>query len=112
MYLIAAEASVASNETNARTYVNFITSRRNANPITSTGAALTAAIIEERRKELAFEGDRYMDMLRLKTDVVRGANYPAAARSFPVSNFRRQLPLPQGELDANANIRSQQNPGY
>jgi hypothetical protein len=53
-----------------------------------------------------------MDMLRLKVDVVRGANYPVAARSFPVSNFRRQLPLPQSELDANANIRSQQNPGY
>lgn len=112
MYLIAAEASVATNETNAKTYLNFITSRRGATAITSTGATLKNDIINERRKELAFEGDRYMDMLRLKVDVVRGTNYPVAARSFPVSNFRRQLPLPQSELDANANIRSQQNPGY
>ncbi len=28
------------------------------------------------------------------------------------SNFRRILPIPQGELDANPNIREQQNPGY
>lgn len=112
VYLIAAEASVATNENNARTFVNFITSRRNAPAITSTGSALFADIIAERRRELAFEGDRYMDILRLKQDVVRGANYPAAARTLAVSNFRRQWPIPQGELDANPNIRSQQNPGY
>jgi starch-binding outer membrane protein, SusD/RagB family len=94
------------------TYVNYITSRRNATPIASTGAQLFEDIITERRKELAFEGDRYLDLQRLKRDVVRSVNYPAAARNIPYSNFRRVLPIPQAELDANENIRSQQNPQY
>ena len=112
MYLIAAEASLPSNEVDALTYVNYITSRRGAAAIASTGAQLLEDIITERRKELAFEGDRYHDIQRLKRNVVRGTNYPVAARSLEYSNFRRILPIPQTEADANPNIRSQQNPGY
>lgn len=112
MYLIAAEASLPGNEADALTYVNAITSRRGAPAIASTGAQLFEDIITERRKELAFEGDRYMDLMRLKRDIVRGTQYPAAARNIPYSNFRRILPIPQTELDANPAIRTQQNPGY
>lgn len=112
MYLIAAEASLPANETDALTYINFITTRRSAPAIASTGAALFEDILAERRRELAFEGDRYMDLMRLKRDVVRSVNYPAAARNMPYSNFRRILPIPQTELDANENIRGQQNPGF
>lgn len=112
MYLIAAEASLPTNEVDALTYVNYITSRRGANPIISTGAQLLEDILTERRKELAFEGDRYLDIQRLKRDVTRGTNYPTAARSIVYSNFRRILPIPQAETDANTNIRPQQNPGY
>lgn len=112
MYLIAAEASLPGNEADALTYVNYITSRRGATAIASTGAALKDDIIKERRKELAFEGDRYFDLQRLKQDVVRSNNYPAAARNIPFTNFRRILPIPQSELDANPTIRSQQNTGY
>jgi hypothetical protein len=112
MYLIAAEASLPTDEAAALTYVNYITSRRNAAAITSTGAQLFEDIITERRKELAFEGDRYLDLMRLKRDVVRGANYPASAKTIPYSNPKRILPIPQVEMDANPNIRSQQNPGY
>lgn len=112
MYLIASEASLPSNETDALTYVNYITSRRGATAIASTGATLLEDIITERRKELAFEGDRFMDMQRLKRDINRSANYPAAARSILYSNFRRILPIPQTEMDANPNIRTQQNSGY
>jgi len=112
MYLIAAETSLPADETGAKTYVNTITSGRNATAITSTGAALFDEIITERRKELAFEGDRHFDMQRLKRDITRSVNYPAAAQSILYTNTRRILPIPQAELDANANIRSQQNPGY
>jgi hypothetical protein len=111
MYLIVAEASVETNVADVLTYVNAITSRRNASPIVSN-PNLMDDIIKERRKELAFEGDRFLDMNRLKLDINRSANYPASARSIPYSSFRRLLPIPQTELDANANIRSQQNPGY
>jgi hypothetical protein len=61
---------------------------------------------------LAFEGERYHDLQRLKRDVVRGANYPASARTIAFSNFRRIMPIPQGELDANPTIKTQQNPGW
>jgi len=61
---------------------------------------------------LAFEGDRYLDLQRLKLDIIRTTEYPASARSLPYSSFRRLLPIPQSELDSNPNIRSQQNSGY
>ena len=112
MYLIAAEASYPANEADAIKYVNEVTSRRGATAIASTGAALLEDIITERRKELAFEGERYHDLQRLKRDVVRGANYPASARTIAFSNFRRIMPIPQGELDANPTIKTQQNPGW
>ena len=112
MYLIAAEASYPANEADAIKYVNEVTSRRGATAIASTGAALLEDIITERRKELAFEGERYHDLQRLKRDVVRGTNYPASARTIAFSNFRRIMPIPQGELDANPTIKAQQNPGW
>lgn len=112
MYLIAAEASLPTLESDGIKYVNLLTAARNATPIASTGTALFEDIITERRKELAFEGDRYLDLQRLKRDVVRSSNYPAAARSIPYSDYRRILPIPQTELDANSNIRGQQNPGW
>jgi starch-binding outer membrane protein, SusD/RagB family len=112
VYLIAAEASLPTNEADAKTYVNFITSRRGASAITSTGSQLFEDIITERRKELAFEGDRYLDLQRLKRDIVRSNNYLPTSRTVPYSVFRRILPIPQTEIDANPAIATQQNPGY
>jgi hypothetical protein len=112
IYLIAAEASLPGDEPGALTYVNYITSRRNATAIASTGAQLFEDVITERRKELAFEGDRYLDLQRLKRDINRSNNYPASARIIPYANFRRLFPIPQAELDVNPNVRSQQNPGW
>jgi phosphatidylserine decarboxylase len=112
MYLIAAEASYPSNTADALKYVNEVTSRRGATAIASSGSALLEDIITERRKELAFEGERYLDMQRLQRNIVRSKNYPASALSIEFSNYRRIMPIPQGELDANPNIKSQQNPGW
>ena len=112
VYLIAAEASLPGDETGAKTYANYITSRRGATAIASTGTQLFEDIITERRKELAFEGDRYLDLQRLKRDITRSSNYPPSALSIPYSNFRRLFPIPQAEMDANPNIRGQQNPGW
>ena len=112
MYLIAAEASYPSNTADALKYVNEVTSRRGATAIASSGSALLEDIITERRKELAFEGERYLDMQRLQRNIVRSKNYPAAALSIDFTNYRRIMPIPQGELDANPSIKSQQNPGW
>ncbi|MEY4049734.1 MAG: hypothetical protein RL262_568 [Bacteroidota bacterium] len=112
MYLIAAEASYPSNTADALKYVNEVTSRRGATAIASSGSALLEDIITERRKELAFEGERYLDMQRLQRNIIRSKNYPASALSIDFTNYRRIMPIPQGELDANPNIKSQQNPGW
>lgn len=112
MYLIAAEASLPANEADALTYANYITSRRGATAIASTGTQLFEDIITERRKELAFEGDRFHDMQRLKRTIVRSTNYPATSRTVPYTVFRRLFPIPQVEVDANPQIKPQQNAGY
>lgn len=112
MYLIAAEASLPANEPDALKYVLEVTSRRGATAIASTGNQLFEDILNERRKELAFEGDRYMDLQRLKRAVVRSTDYPTDARNIPFDNFRRLLPIPQQEMDANPGLKGQQNPSY
>lgn len=112
IYLIAAEASLPTSEADAITYVNYITSRRGAVAIASTGTQLFEDIITERRKELALEGDRYMDLQRLKRAIDRPKDYSPNTLAVPYLNYRRVFPIPQAELDANANIRTQQNPEY
>jgi starch-binding outer membrane protein, SusD/RagB family len=114
VYLIAAEASLPTSETDAKTYLNYVGSRRDALfvPITSTGTALLDDIILERRKELAFEGDRFHDLNRLKRSITRGSNYPASAQTINYPFNKRLLPIPQQETDANPAIKAQQNIGY
>lgn len=62
--LILAEADANLNdEVNAKIYLNQVAETRDPSftGYTSTGAQLKSDIINERRKELAFEGDRYSD---------------------------------------------------
>src|SRR5256714_5678614 len=61
-------------------------------------ASTLAAIARERRLELAFEGDRWPDMVRTNTGL---ANIVAT---------QTRLPIPQAELDVASNLT--QNPGY
>jgi len=113
--LILAESYYRTgDETNALKYLNMVAQKREPSlkAYTFTGAALLDAIITERRKELAFEGDRFSDLNRLGRDITRSAQYPSAARSIPFSDYRRVLPIPQDEINANPAIRGQQNPGY
>lgn len=119
VYLIAAEASLPAGEDSARGYLNAVAKARDLSfagfTATTTGADLLNAIVLERRKELAFEGDRLLDLNRLKRDVVRSVNQGAiqgALLAIPYSNPRRVLPIPQSEIQVNSTIAGQQNPGY
>jgi hypothetical protein len=118
VYLIAAEAAFnLNNEPVARQYLNAVATRRDATFLgyTSIGAALLNDILLERRKELAFEGHRYWDLARNNLNVTRvntAGNYTGVPLTISTTNFRRILPIPQTELDANPTIRDQQNPGY
>ncbi|WP_158828678.1 RagB/SusD family nutrient uptake outer membrane protein [Mucilaginibacter lacusdianchii] len=110
MYLIVAESAARlNNPTAALTALNTLMARRDPSLVyTSAGTQLINDIITERRKELAFEGDRFFDLNRLKADISRPAEYPSAARTIPYSDARRVLPIPQNELNVNPNVT--QNP--
>ncbi|HXS58813.1 MAG TPA: RagB/SusD family nutrient uptake outer membrane protein [Hanamia sp.] len=118
MYLIAAESSLPSNEADAKKYLNQFMAYRDPAfaGYSSTGAQLLQDIVTERRKELAFEGDRFYDLNRLKWEISRGPQNPGSIpqelQNIPYSDHRRIAPIPQGEIQANANIKSQQNPEY
>ena len=76
VYLVAAEAALPGDETTARFYLNALMAQRDLSfaGYTSTGAQLLSDIVQERRKELAFEGDRLYDLNRLGIPVTRVAN--------------------------------------
>ena len=104
------------DEVNATLYLNMLAKQRDPSfaGYTSTGAQLLNDIILERRKELAFEGMRYLDLQRLQLDVVRvniNNNYVGVTPlTLAVNSFRRIFPIPQNERDANPVIS--QNSGY
>ncbi len=118
VYLIAAESEARLGDNgDAQTLVNTLAELRDPSftGYADLGPALIADIIQERRKELAFEGDRLYDMQRCGLDINRGTNQGAAAGdglSIPFPSDLRVLPIPEQEILRNPAIASQQNPGY
>lgn len=111
VYLIRAEARAQQSNNAAQADVDLIRQRAQpgAAPVTATGAALIDEVLLERRKELAYEGQRLWDLMRYKQDIVRtNCTSPVCTISYP--NERVILPIPEAELDANPNIEP--NPGY
>lgn len=74
-----------------------------ADPTTGTQPVVLAAIARERRLELAFEGDRWPDMVRTGQVLTF-----FAVNAIPAS--QAILPIPQAEIDVVPGL--QQNPGY
>jgi hypothetical protein len=116
VYLIAAEAALPGDEATALTYLNALMAQRDPSfaGYSSTGAQLLSDIVQERRKELAFEGDRLSDLNRLKLGITRVANQGSIPGPVSIAypDNRRVQPIPQSEVQANPNIATQQNPGY
>lgn len=116
VYLIAAEAALPGDEPTALSYLNALMAQRDPafTGYSSTGAQLLSDIVQERRKELAFEGDRLYDLNRLKLGITRVANSGSIPGPLSIAypDNRRVQPIPQAEVQANPNIAGQQNPGY
>ncbi|UOR05710.1 RagB/SusD family nutrient uptake outer membrane protein [Hymenobacter aerilatus] len=113
MYLIRAEAALqAGNRSSALADVNIVRQRSSATPLTD--AELTQqAILRERQLELAFEGFRIYDLKRTNTDLVRTVtDEDGNPRNVvtPITNNLLTLPIPQREINVNAQLV--QNPGY
>lgn len=116
MYLIRAEAKAEKGDlVGAAKDLNDLRAARIRNyvpEVFTSKDALITAIMNERFKELAFEGHRFWDLRRRNLPVERlAADAPnAAAMVLPAGNFRFLLPIPNAEIQANPSI--QQNPGY
>lgn len=102
--LMAAEAYYkAANETRARTELNKIRTRAGLSNVTATGTALFDAIVLERQLELAFEGYRYLDL-------VRWGKAPTELGSLGfVTGKHELLPIPDNEIKTGG---LSQNPNY
>ncbi len=112
MYLTRAEALAELNGINAEslTLVNGIRTRAGLPAWTSTTfatkEAFVSAILEERRKELCFEGHRRMDLLR------RGLPLRTTGTTATLAIYgglKTVLPLPQREIDLNKNLVQNQS---
>ena len=124
MYLIAAEAAIErEEEIVASKYINDLRKARIANWTETdyTGSALVAELRQERVRELYGEGHRLNDIKRWHIGfersagqdpalVMPGANYVDCKREADDPLF--VWPIPTSELQANPQMKGQQNPGY
>ncbi len=125
MYFILAECAVVENQLS--TVAGYIKNIRDARsrigavalPVYTSAQDAWADIVDERRKELCFEGHRYIDLKRLGVLANRSIDRNAsddrlATTPLTISNtdYRFTMPIPQSEIQGNPNIRDQQNPGY
>ncbi len=116
VYLNLAESAArgGGSATVGQNALNAIVQRANptAPATTSTGAALLAEVMLERRKELAFEGHRLYDLVRWQQDIVRGqVASPSTISTIAYPNPEMIWPIPQNEIDANDSI-NENNVGY
>jgi len=121
MLLIKAEALTDANDlTGAASLIKKLQDARFGSaqplPVYASKEEAFGAILDERRIEFCFEGQRYKDLKRLgdraNRSVDRDAIDCAVNGACAISNddYRFTLPVPLIELDANPNV--QQNPGY
>lgn len=117
MYLIRAEAyakRATPDLTAGAADLNLLRSNRifgYTNETFASAATLIDAVLNERFKELAFEGFRFFDLKRNNLPVARLASDAASAwQNLAASSYLFVLPIPSDEMLANSNMV--QNDGY
>lgn len=106
LYLIRAEAAVEKTTPDfiqANADLNLI--RKRADPYATTlnitvKADFIDAVLLERRKELAFEGNLLFDLLRKKKDVAR-VDGTALTPNLTTNDYRLIMPIPANTVNAN-----------
>ena len=116
LYLIRAEARAEQdNLTGAAADYNTIRRQRitgYTDESFGSKAEAIMAILNERARELAFEGFRFFDLKRRGLSINRLASDVQSNEwlNLPADNFRFLFPIPQRSILANPNMV--QNPGY
>lgn len=108
MYLTRAEANFRNGSNIGDAPLNDINVLRSRAGLPDLLALTLDDILNERRKELCFEGHRRMDLLRNGMNL-RRPGMDKEAESTPGSD-KVIFPIPVNELDLNPNLI--QNPGY
>ncbi|WP_299314051.1 RagB/SusD family nutrient uptake outer membrane protein [uncultured Aquimarina sp.] len=108
MYLTRAEANLRGNTSIGATPLDDINELRNRAGLSDLASIDLDIILNERRKELAFEGQRRMDLLRNNMSLRRPGQVNDA-NSAPGMD-RTIFPIPQGVRDLSPFL--DQNPGY
>ncbi|WP_160069984.1 RagB/SusD family nutrient uptake outer membrane protein [Sphingobacterium bovisgrunnientis] len=120
--LLKAEALIMQSSPNlsaAADIIDKVRQRVSLPQLTSADKAnqesMLKALLKERRLELAFEGQRWFDLVRLNKveEVMNTVFAKDSGRKplvYPFNEFSYRLPIPQSKIDQNPNLI--QNPGY
>ena len=98
------EALVPLNKVRLRAFGNA-----SYNITTTDQTVLTDIIDRERRVELAFEGHRWFDLIRINNGQY-ALDFLHSIGKTNATSKHLLLPIPQREIEANPNLT--QNPGY
>lgn len=109
--LMKAEALNELGETaRAQVPLNIVRARAGLSPVNTTSKEeLKEIIIHERRMELAFEGHRWFDLIRIDNGDYAVQFFKSIGK-MNVTKERLLYPIPQDEIDDNPAMI--QNPGY
>jgi hypothetical protein len=109
--LMQAEAQNELNQTkDAEAPLNLVRKRAGLPDVNGLSKdAMRTKILHERRMELAFEGDRWFDLIRLNNGKY-GLDFLHSIGKVNATSKHLLLPIPQKERDANPNLT--QNPEY
>ena len=119
VYLMYAEAvlrgATTGNATTALGYVNAIRTRAygNANGNITSAQMTLDFILDERARELFWEGHRRTDLIRYAKFTGGAYLWPWKGKAFAgtsTPSFRDLYPIPSNDLGANPTLK--QNPGY
>lgn len=111
-YLLMAEAYLGDGNTHkAAEAINVVRSRAGATPVDESKIDIDY-ILDERLRELMFEEQRRMTLMRLGKWHERTTKYNPWSSPDKVEKFWELLPIPQREFDSNTEGELKQNPGY
>jgi hypothetical protein len=118
VYLMYAEAQMRKDNSNANStslgYINSLRERAHGGSnIANVTTADLSFIINERSRELHWEGHRRQDLIRFNQ--FTGGNYNwawkgNAVNGIPIQSYLKVFPIPEAALASNPNLT--QNPGY
>lgn len=90
--------------------LNTVRSRANAEPVTP-GEVTLDYILDERARELMFEENRRLTLVRMGKLVERVRKYNPL-NSKNINDYNILFPIPFSEIQANTGAKLEQNPGY